>query len=169
MERKYVALRFIATMMKVLGIIVAGLTVLVVLSICGTGLLGGAALERLSREFGQQTGGLGLFTGAIWGLIATVFPIILGGSMAMFLYAAGEAVYLQINIEENTRTMAWYLRQQPWSIAPAAPTALQPHVDLAIQNTASLPESSPKKYCPQCGTKVNASYKNCPQCNYDLS
>jgi hypothetical protein len=63
MERKYVALRFVAKAMKVFAIIVAGLTVLTALGICGTGISGGAALDRLGREFGQSTGGLGTITG----------------------------------------------------------------------------------------------------------
>lgn len=118
MEKKYTALRFIANMMKVLGIILAVLTAITAIGICGTGVLGGTALDSLGRQLDQSTGGVGLLTGTVIGLIATIVPIILGGGLALFLYAGGEAVHLQISIEENTRSMAWFLQQQARLPAP---------------------------------------------------
>ena len=168
MKKKFMVLRFIAFMMKSLVFIVAALTILSVLGVISTGVLGGAAFDRLSRDFGQDFTGLGVFTGLIWGLVATIFPIVFGGSLAMFLFAGGEALELQMDIEENTRTMAWFLQNKVVSptLASLAPTPLP--TPLPASNPTPLLKSTPYSFCPQCGAKISPSDKNCPNCNYAL-
>jgi hypothetical protein len=168
MKKKYRVLRFIAFIMKALGLIVAALTILSILGVLSTGILGGAAFDRLSRDFGQDFTGLGIFTGLIWGLVATIFPIIFGGSLAMFLFAGGEALELQMDIEENTRTVAWVLQNKKVSPALASPIPAPPQTPLPAPDYSSLPKSTVYSYCPQCGTKISPSDTNCPNCGYAL-
>jgi hypothetical protein len=153
-------------MMKALGIIVAVLTTISAIGICGVSVLSGTALDRFGSEFGQDTFGVGIFTGTIIGIIATIVPVILGGSLALFLYAAGEAVQLQISIEENTRSMAWFLQQQAQSPVQTSPP-LSPQE--TVQDT-STPVSPPPnepiyQFCPQCGTDLHEGDTSCPECN----
>jgi hypothetical protein len=125
METRYKALRLIATLMKITGIFIAVLSVFGALSLCGAVTSGGVAFERMLREFGQNSSGLGAFAGLMGGLFAGVVPVVIGGSFALIMYAGGEAVNLQIAIEENTRSMVWYL-QHPTQTAPATYAQMQP-------------------------------------------
>jgi hypothetical protein len=112
MEKRYAALRVIGTIYKILGGIVGVTTILLVLGICATSLLGGAAMDSLGRELGGDTGFAGLLSGFLGGLIAAVLAIIYGGGLAVTLYAAGEGVYLLLALEENTRATVALLQQQ---------------------------------------------------------
>jgi len=112
MEKRYAALRVIGTIYKVFGGIVGVITILAVLGICATSLLGGAAMGTLGREFGGDTGFAGLLSGFLGGLIGGVLVIIYGGGLAVTLYAAGEGVYLLLALEENTRATVMLLQRQ---------------------------------------------------------
>jgi hypothetical protein len=108
MERRYMALRIVGTIYKVLGAMVAVITVLVILGFCATGLLGGSALGSLDTDSGVA----GLLGGALGALILSIVALIYGGGLAITLYAAGEGVYLLLALEENTRTTASLLQRQ---------------------------------------------------------
>ncbi len=126
MEKRYTALRFIGTLYKVLGVIAAVVTVVVILGFCATSLLGGAALGGIGRQFGMNQSGLaGVFGGVLGGLIAIFVAILYGGGAAITLYAIGEGIYLLLALEENTRTTARLL-QQPGNPPPAASPVAPP-------------------------------------------
>ena len=113
MEKRYRALRIIGTIYKVLGIIVAILTILAVLGVIGSSIMGRVFLDRFPREFVAPRPGMWHFFGGIFGgLITAFFMLLYGGGLAVTLYAFGEAVYLVIAIEENTRATVTLLREQ---------------------------------------------------------
>jgi hypothetical protein len=115
MEKRYKVLRVIGTIYKVLGGIVAVITILSVLGICVSSVLGGAAITNSFRQYGGNSGIWGLFSGVLGGLIGSVITIISGAALAITLYATGEGVYLLIAIEENTHVTAALLQQQAHS------------------------------------------------------
>ena len=106
MEKRYTALRIIGTIYKVLGGIVAAVTLLLVLGICLASLLGGAAVERLAWTLDAYRGMAGFLGSALGGLLAGVLAAIYGGAIAVTLYGFGEGIYLLLAIEENTRATA---------------------------------------------------------------
>ncbi len=110
MEKRYGALRTIATIYKVAGIIVLVLTIISILGICATSVLGGTALSRLSQDYGYNPGGA--IGGVIGGLIASLISILAGGGLALTLYATGEGIYLLLAMEENTRATVALLQRQ---------------------------------------------------------
>jgi len=112
MEKKYKALRIIGSIYKILGIIVSVITILVIIGICATSFLGGAALENFSRELGDYgySGSAGVFGGLLGGFLLSIFAIINGGIIALSLFGIGEGIYVFISIEENTRTTAELLK-----------------------------------------------------------
>lgn len=112
MEKKYNALRIIGTIYKVLGIITGLITILLVLAVCVTSVLGGAAIDQLGQSFGGSHGAGGIFSGLLGGLIFSVVGILYGGGLAITLYAMGEGVYLLLALEENTRETALLLRER---------------------------------------------------------
>lgn len=120
MEKRYAALRIVGNIYKVLGIIAAVLTVVAVLAICGTSVLGGAALDSMGRQFGQDLGGGGVFGGVLGGVILSVVAVVYGGIIALTLYAFGEMVYLLVALEENTRLTALMLQGQGGAAAEQA-------------------------------------------------
>lgn len=112
MKKRFVALRVIGTIYKVFGGIAGVVTILIVLGLCATSVLGGAVMENIGREFGGNTGFMGLFSGIFGGLLLSVVAIVYGGGLAVTLFAAGEGVYLLLALEENSRETVMLLRQQ---------------------------------------------------------
>jgi hypothetical protein len=112
MQRKYGALRFVGTVYKVVGIVVAVITLLVVLGACLFSVLGAGALGGLGRELRRETD-LGPFLGSTVGsVIGALFGLLYGGGFALTLYALGEGIYLLLALEENTRLTAQILQSQ---------------------------------------------------------
>ena len=96
--KKYNALRTIASIMKVLGIIYGVLTILAALASCiGFGALGSSYM---------YDDGVGIVMGIVYGLIVLIF----GGLTALMMYAGGELIYLLIDVEQNTRDTSDLLR-----------------------------------------------------------
>jgi len=117
MDKRYTALRIIGTIYKVVGLIAAAITVLSALGLCATSVLGGPALDQFAQQYGGgDTGVFGLAGGMVWGLVAGISTLILGGLSALGVYAIGEGIYLVIALEENTRASATVLYRQ--EVAP---------------------------------------------------
>ena len=100
MDRRYTALRTIATIYKIFGVIVAVITVLSTLGVCASILLGGSTLSDLGG-FGDSGPAM-----IIGGLVLILSTILGGGGMALTFYALGEGINLLIALEENTRMTA---------------------------------------------------------------
>jgi hypothetical protein len=112
MDKRYAALRTIGSIYKVLGVIGGAVTILLVIAVCLTSVLGGAAADSFSRQFGSDIGLGGLFGGVLGGIVASLAIVLYGGGMALTLYAAGEGIYLLLALEENTRATALVLQRQ---------------------------------------------------------
>ena len=116
MEKKFTALRVIGTIFKILAWIA---------------LLAGVVGAVLALVAGITMGGqddlLGLNLGGPLAAIA-MFIVILIVAIFYFLavYAVGEAIYLALAIEENTRSTAYVVQQQylqsGYAPMPPAPT-----------------------------------------------
>ena len=101
-EKRYGALRIIGTIYKVMGVIVLILTVAgIVLS-----FLSALAVGSLTGYGYGSPYTIALPTGLIGAAIGAAISLIVGGGMALTLYAFGEAIYLLIALEENTRATA---------------------------------------------------------------
>ncbi len=109
MKKRFGALRFIGTVYKVIGIILAAIAVLAALGVCIASIAGGAALGDMSQQFGMQDWEV---LGPIGGIISAVGILIGLGLAAISQYAIGEAIFLFITIEENTRVTAALLQRQ---------------------------------------------------------
>jgi len=112
MEKRFKALRIIATVYKILGFIAMVITILTVISICSTSVLGGAALDSIGNEFDDYSGFFGTFSGLVVGLIISLFIIMNGGGIALLFFSMGEGIYLLIALEENTRSTSYILSNQ---------------------------------------------------------
>ncbi|MDQ3472361.1 MAG: hypothetical protein M3447_01360 [Acidobacteriota bacterium] len=102
MEKRFRALRTIATVYKILGCLILIFGVLISLLLFASGLLGGAAATP--RDL---SGALG---GGIAGMFLAVGVLLYALALFLILYGAGEAIYLGIAIEENTRETSQLLR-----------------------------------------------------------
>ena len=114
MEKRYKALRTISTIYKALGIIVLVLTLLITVGICGFSFVSGAAIDLFAQEYGSSANGTGFLSGAMIGIVSSLFSILWGGLISVTLYAVGEGLSLLISLEENTRKTA-YLIENPKS------------------------------------------------------
>jgi hypothetical protein len=120
MEKKYTILRVIATLYKIAGVLIAlGTVLMVVITI-----IGGAASSSTLRQYGVDGGPL-------FAVIGAIFVFISGSLGALGIYAIGEALYLLIGLEENTRFTAILLRDrfypQPQVQQPMQPPMPQPY------------------------------------------
>lgn len=113
MKKRFGILRLIGSIYKILGIIVAVITLLGAIAVCATSVLGGAALEQFMgnvQQYGDVLqpgrGPWGMMGGMAGGLIGGVGIILSGLATAIGLYAAGELIYLLLSLEENTRVTA---------------------------------------------------------------
>jgi hypothetical protein len=126
MDKHFPILRIIGTIYKVVGIIIAVVTLLSAIGFCGMSVLGGTAMESTLRNLpGGVQGpgqGFGLLGGVVGGVVVSLVMILFGGIYAVTIYALGEAVSLLIALEENTRRTALLLHSQhEHHEAPAAP------------------------------------------------
>ena len=125
MERRYHALRTIGSIYRVLGYIVLVLTILAVLTICGLSIISGSVLQSVSRNLGVSSNASGLAGSLVGGLILSVLGLIYGGVIALSLIGVGEAIYLFLAIEENTRKTSFLFENQT-KANPPAPQTLPP-------------------------------------------
>ena len=115
--QRFGVLRLIGTLLKVMAWIVLVGSILLTLT---AGLAGPIARQFLG-DAGLQAGLLSL--GSAGGLIAGVFLMVIGIVLFLVLYAAGENVFLQLAIEENTRmNAALLLRAAEEKASPVGPT-----------------------------------------------
>ncbi len=100
MDKRYTALRVIATIYKIIGVLVALLTVLAVVLM----IVGVAGNSRPLAMYGLAGPEM---------IVISVISILLGGGLgALGIFAVGEALFLLINLEENTRYTAILLRDR---------------------------------------------------------
>lgn len=111
MEKKYTVLRVIATLFKIAGVLVALGTVLIAILMMITVAAGSMVTEDIG--------------GPIVAFILVVMMFIGGAITALGVYALGEALYLLINLEENTRYTAMILRDRFY---PQPQTPQQPMI-----------------------------------------
>jgi len=100
MEKRYTALRVIATIYKILGVLIA---ILVLLGIILLVVAGVASQNRLAM-YGINSTELMVLAG-----VGLLFG---GGMLALGTFAVGDLLYLVINIEENTRYSAILMRDR---------------------------------------------------------
>ena len=112
MEKRYKALRIVGVLYKILGVLAALVTVLALVSLCVTSVLGGAAINRLTHEMGADLPFPGMMGGALGGLIGGLLIAFYSGGAAVTLYGMGEMIYLFLALEENTRKTASLLENQ---------------------------------------------------------
>lgn len=117
MQKRFRALRVIGTIFKVLAWIDLILGILGAVGVLIFGALGGM---RLGGAFGEREGVLpGLAAGGLSGLGGAIVILLLTLLYFLTLYATGEAIYLALAVEENTREAALLLREMRQR--PAAP------------------------------------------------
>lgn len=114
MSKKFGVLRFIGTVYKIIGVILAVIAVLAAVIVIIASIAGGTSLGSLSQQYGGQgdLGLLGGFSGAAAGIAAGIGILIGLGLAALTQYAIGEAIYLFLAIEENTRATAALIKRQ---------------------------------------------------------
>lgn len=123
MEKRYRALRIVATLYKIVGVIVLVIAVLSGIGICLAGVLGGTALEGYARQVGGNVNGIGFLGSALGGIITALVTLIGGLLSGLSLFAVGEGISLALAIEENTRSTALHLAAVGRQMAPPPPTA----------------------------------------------
>jgi len=106
MVKKYKALRLVASVYKVFGYIVLVTTILSSLGVCISGLIGGSAFNLFANRLGETLSRGGTASMAVVGVLMGLGFLIYGAIIGITLLAAGEAVYVLIDIEENTRLSA---------------------------------------------------------------
>ncbi|HSJ58849.1 MAG TPA: hypothetical protein VLC95_16810 [Anaerolineae bacterium] len=110
MDRRFTALRVIGTVFKILGWISLILGLLAAVGALIAGLTMGG-----QEWFGFNLGGpLAAIAAFIVALIISIFNF-------LALYAVGDAIYLALAIEENTRRSAYMMQQQYMAYQPPYP------------------------------------------------
>lgn len=109
MSKKFGVLRFIGTVYKIIGIILAVIGVLAAVGVCVATFAGGYAFGEMSRQMGLQDWGM---IGPIGGIVTGLGILIGVGLAAISQYAIGEAIFLFLAIEENTRATAALIQRQ---------------------------------------------------------
>lgn len=112
--QRFGVLRLIGTLLKVMAWLVLVGSILLALT---AGLAGPIAREFLG-DAGLQADLLAL--GSAGGLIAGVLLMVAGIVLFLSLFAAGENIFLQLAIEENTRMSAALLLRAAEEKTPAA-------------------------------------------------
>jgi hypothetical protein len=117
MQKRYRALRTIATIFKILGWVILIGGILSACGISGAIAVGGASVPLMGTP--GQSGGSEMPLIAIVTAVAMFIGMLLTvGLYALVLIAASEGIYVFLDIEENTREMARRLGQAGGSSGP---------------------------------------------------
>ena len=116
MGRQFMALRVVGTIFKVLAwlVLIVGLLAAIGSLIFGFTLTGELGIPGLDAG------------GPLFGIAAFVAAVVVAIINFLILYAMGEAVYLFLCIEENTRRSAYLLQQQVMPSEPVYPEPASP-------------------------------------------
>jgi hypothetical protein len=116
MQQRYRVLRVVATILKVIAVIVL---LFGILGACGILALG--VIPRLAGVGGNSSDAFGIGVGGIGGVMVGVGLLFASLLYFLLFYAFGELLSLLIALEENTRITAERLMARP-----ASETALTP-------------------------------------------
>jgi len=106
--KKYAALRTIASIFKILGIISGVITILLALGACVfTGFLG-TSMNGMMYDLTGSSGSSA--AGIIGGIISGLIILVYGGFSALLIYGSGELIYVLLDMEQNTRETTELLR-----------------------------------------------------------
>ncbi len=105
MNKKYRALRFIATLFKILAWIVLVGGILSAIGALVAGLMGSSG--GMWQQFGMQPA----VSGAVVGIVSFLVVLITTIIDALALFAAADYIVLFMDIEANTRATAHYLQE----------------------------------------------------------
>lgn len=108
MEKKFKALRALATVYKVIAWIALVLGILSAIATLLMGILGGNAMAYWYRMYGDVPAFVP--GGALFGIIGFLISLLGAGLSFLIFFAISEFILLQLAIEENTRETAYYLR-----------------------------------------------------------
>ncbi len=127
MEKRFRFLRLFATFYKVLGVITGLVVLLLILGACASSFIGSSMINQITQNYGYSYAG-GAAGMAIFGLISGLMLLIMGGGLALTLFAVGEFVTLLIALEENTRATSLLLQHTlPVTYTPLASSVVQPY------------------------------------------
>ncbi len=149
-KKKYRALRAIAFVLQVLAWVILVLAILGAIGSVAAGLLNVVSIPALDN----LNGGSFAVGGAVAGIATAVGVLVIGIIQFILLLAASEYVYVQLDIEQNTRQGNEYLRQLVLSQQqPAAPMAAYTPTgqttplptDYPAQPTITVPTTPPPK------------------------
>lgn len=111
MGKKYRALRIVGTVYKVIGTIVLVVTVLAAVGSCLSGILGGALFSGVADQVKSNLQLAGSGGMAVMGIVMGLGILLWGVIVGITAFAAGEGIYLLIDLEENTRMTASLLKK----------------------------------------------------------
>jgi hypothetical protein len=142
-KKKYRALRAIAFVFQVLAWVSLVLAILGAVGAVGAGLLGIMTIPALENIFGAYL----KIEGAVVGIIGAVGVLLVGIVNFVLLLAGSDYIYVQLDIEQNTRLSSEYLRQvvqgqQPapyaTSYMPTGPSTPLPPESYPTQSTITV-------------------------------
>lgn len=149
-KKKYRALRAIAFVFQVLAWVSLVLAILGAIGSVGAGLLGAVTIPALENFNGANLA----IGGVVAGIIGAVGVLLVGILNFILLLAVSEYIYVQLDIEQNTRQSSEYLRQlvqgqqpAPYSTSymPAGPATPLPPESYATQPTVTVQTPSEPK------------------------
>jgi hypothetical protein len=122
METRYRALRLIAVLYKIFGVVIIAIGLLMALGVLLVGFLGGG-LGGLAAGAADVAGGAMLVS-----VVSALMTFVLSFLAGLALYGGGELLNLLIDVEENTRRTADLLEHPPHPSFPrqAPAPAAQP-------------------------------------------
>jgi hypothetical protein len=141
-KKKYRALRSIAFVLQVLAWVSLVLTILAAVGAVGAGFLNIVTIPALDEFRGAAN--TFAFAGVLAGIISALVIIIIGVLDFMVLLAASEFIYVQIDIEQNTRLTAEYLHQvaqtSQVTTTPMAQLPPEPYIPAPTITVPSVPQ-----------------------------
>lgn len=112
MIKKYKALRIVGTVYKIIGTFILVVTILAAIGSCLSGVLGGALFSGITDQVKSNLQFAGSGGMVVMGIIMGIGIFLWGAIVGITAFAAGEGIYLLIDLEENTRLTATMLKKE---------------------------------------------------------